>query len=424
MINQFSDRLSARLPFFYGYVMIPVAMLIQICTSPGQTFAVSAFTPALRESLQLSDSRFSFAYMVGTFLAAFPLSVIGPLADRWGNRVVTFVVSLSLALTCWLASHVSGFVSLLIVFFLLRFLGQGSMSLLGGNAIAMWFRTRIGRVSAAMSVGGAIAFAWVPQWISTSISIRGWRATYQALAIVVVVAMLPTLIFLFRNRPEDLGQHVDGIDRVDQDDCGQPVVTVVDNEPRYTLRQAMRHHSFYLLGLINCFWALTGTGIVFYLFTLCEDRGLASRVPADLFKTLGFSMLALQLIGGVLADALPLNRLLGVGTTLLCIGLGFAWLGDTTPMMHGFAFFFGGGQGLLLAVGSVVWVRYYGRIHLGSIRGAVWSLTVAGSGCGPLAMGLIRDRYLVFDHALGIFFAIMSVLAALSWFATAPRGNP
>ena len=50
MINRASDHLAARLPFFYGYVMIPVAMFVQIATSPGQTFAVAAFTPSLRES--------------------------------------------------------------------------------------------------------------------------------------------------------------------------------------------------------------------------------------------------------------------------------------------------------------------------------------------------------------------------------------
>ena len=51
MINGVSDRLAARLPFFYGYVMIPVTMFVQIATSPGQTFTISAFTPSLRESL-------------------------------------------------------------------------------------------------------------------------------------------------------------------------------------------------------------------------------------------------------------------------------------------------------------------------------------------------------------------------------------
>ncbi len=95
LTNALSDRLAARLPFYYGYVMIPIAMMIQICTCPGQTFAISAFTPRIRESLELSDSRLSLAYMLGTVLAALPLSLMGPLSDRMGLRLLTVVAVLS-----------------------------------------------------------------------------------------------------------------------------------------------------------------------------------------------------------------------------------------------------------------------------------------------------------------------------------------
>ena len=37
------DAVVSRVPFFYGWVMLPVAMLIQIATSPGQTFGISGF---------------------------------------------------------------------------------------------------------------------------------------------------------------------------------------------------------------------------------------------------------------------------------------------------------------------------------------------------------------------------------------------
>ncbi|MGB7343746.1 MAG: MFS transporter [Pirellulaceae bacterium] len=424
MINWFSNRLADRLPFFYGFVIIPIAMMMQVCTSPGQTFAVSAFTPSLRESLKLSDSRLSLAYMLGTMLAALPLSFIGPLSDRWGIRKVTIIVAVALSLTCAMASRVNGFASLLFVFFLLRFLGQGSLSLLGSNAIAMWYRSRIGRVSAAMSIGGAIAFAWVPEWLEMAIDGYGWRQTYQGLAIIVAALLLPVMVLLFRNRPEEVGQNVDGlsINKPSSAWPNQSHMTRVAQKPEvsWSLRQAIHHPSIHILGWVQCFWALTGTGVVFYLFTLCDDRGLPDGVAADLFKTLGLSMLAMQLIGGVLADWLPLNRMLSVGTLMLAIGLGFAWQGNSPWQMHTFAAFFGAGQGLSLAVGAVVWVRYYGRQHLGSIRGAVLCLTVAGSGCGPLIMGVMRDYYDVFDPAIGLFFALMLVLSVLAWWATPP----
>ena len=191
MINSVSDRIAARLPFFYGYVMIPVAMFVQIATSPGQTYAISAFTPSLRESLGMNDSLLSLAYML--------------------------------------------------------------------------------------------------------IAAIGWRETYRGIAVVLLIAMLPTIVLFFRDRPEDVGQRVDGL----------PEPTT--NQESGGIEQHKSHARS--LALISC--------------------------------------------------------------------------GQTEAVLHGFAGLFRGGQGLLLAVGAVVWVRYYGRTHLGSIRGSTWCLTVAGSGCGP-----------------------------------------
>ncbi len=420
-MNFFSDRLAARLPFFYGYVMMPVAMMIQVCTCPGQTFAISAFTPAIRDSLELSDSKLSLAYMLGTLCAALPLSLIGPMSDRWGLRGTTLVATVALSMTCFMASQVSSFLTLFVAFFALRFLGQGSLTLLSGNAISMWFRTKIGRVSAVMSFGTAMTFAFVPEWINDSIEVYGWRQTYQAMAVIVAALMVPLLVLLFRNRPEDVGQAVDGL-LVVPELAGSAKDTSGIADHSLTLRQAMRGRSFYILAAATSMWAMVGTGIVFYLFTLCDDRGFHSDVPADLFKTFGLTMLAAQLAGGVLADFCPLNRLLGIGTVMLAIGTAML-LPHSVAMLHGFAILFGGGQGLLIAVGAVVWVRYYGRLHLGSIRGTVWSLTVAGSGCGPLIMGVVRDHDGNFNAAIVAFTLIMTALAVIAWWATSPGGN-
>ncbi len=425
MINGISDRLAARLPFFYGYLMIPVAMFVQIATSPGQTFAISAFTPSLRASLQMSDSRLSLAYMLGTLLAAIPLALVGPMSDRCGLKGITLAAVVALSGTCYLASRVTGFFTLLTVFFLLRFLGQGSLSLLGSNVISMWFRTRIGRVSAVMSIGTAIAFAWIPQRISYWIATVGWRATYQGIAVVVAAVMLPMLVIFFRDRPEDVGQRVDGVRAEKTDVAERPGGdTIRSLPPSLTMSQAIRSRAFYIVAATNTLWAMTGTGLVFYLFTLCEDRGFDRSVPADLFKTFGLAMLVMQLVGGVLADFLPLNRLLGIGTVMICGGLGLVYDGETELAFHGFAALFGGGQGLLLAVGAVIWVRYFGRAHLGSIRGTVWCCTVAGSGCGPLLMGVTRDSVGRFEPMLAAFFVAMCILAVAAWWATPPTATP
>lgn len=412
--------------------MLLLALLMQLGTSPGQTYAVSAFTPSLLRDLHLTESKLGLAYMLGTLLAAIPLTLVGPAADRLGLKRVTLAVIAGLALACVCASQVKGFYSLLAAFFLLRFLGQGSLSLLSSNTTAMWFRSRIGRVSAVLAIGSAIAFSFLPQWIAGSIESLGWRTTYCYMAAILAVTLLPLVVLVYRNRPEDLGQFVDG--RVVIPTAGlsarivpaasgasQPAVAVPETDPEsLTLSQAAQTGSYYILGLSNIIWAMAGTGVVFYLYTLCDERNLPSGTASGLFKILGISMLAMQLSGGVLADFMKLHRLLGVGTVLVAVSLGWLYYDPTVFGAQIFAALFGGGQGMLISVSGVAWLRYYGRQHLGAIRGAVWCGTVAGSGCGPLIMGRVQDVTGSYDLAICGFALAMFPLAIAAWFIRPP----
>ncbi len=401
--------------------MVLLAMVMQLGTSPGQTFAVSAFTPSLLESLELSQSQLGLAYMLGTLLAAIPLSMVGPASDRFGLRFVSCIVIVGLSTACFCAAGASGYWTLLFSFFLLRFLGQGALTLLAGNTTAMWFRSRIGRVSAILSIGSAVAFAYIPHWITESISAYGWRGTYQIISAILLVGLLPLVCLLYRNRPEDLGQHVDGLAVQPSSERshtnGTPKSFGGDS---LTLRQAMRTASYSILAGSNIVWAMSGTGILFYLFTLCDERSLGAAATSGLFRYLGFSMLAAQLAGGVLADYLRLNRLFGLGTSLVAASLVVLATDHTERGAECFAVLFGAGQGMLISISGIAMLRFYGRDHLGSVRGAVWCGTVAGSGCGPLLMGWIHDTSGSYDPAIGLFAALMLPLAIASWFIRPP----
>src|SRR5690606_7566649 len=49
-----------------------------------------------------------------------------------------------------------------VAFFLLRFLGQGSLSMVSGHAVAMWFHARLGRMEGILheSATPASALSW------------------------------------------------------------------------------------------------------------------------------------------------------------------------------------------------------------------------------------------------------------------------
>jgi MFS family permease len=83
--------------------------------------------------------------------------------------------------------------------------------------------------------------------------------------------------------------------------------------------------------------------------------------------------------------------------------------------------FFGLGQGLIGVVGSTVWVRYYGRKHLGKIRGSIFTFTIAGTSLGPFVMGVTFDRFGSYRASLLIFLLLLIPIALAALLATPPK---
>lgn len=406
----------SRLPFFYGWVMLPVVMLISICTSPGQTFGIAVFNPYIQRALNLSSSELSGAYMAGTMLASLPLIWVGALMDRYGPRRVLVGVVLFFGCTCMGMMQVSGLVSLFVAFFFLRLLGQGSMSMLARNALAMWFERRLGFASGLSNIGMAAAVGAVPALGIMLIDAYGWREAYAILGLGVWVLLLPLLAFVFRNKPEDIGQLPDGGRVAD----AQMQIQAGGIGRGFTLEQTLRSRSYWIAVCAMASWSMSGTGAQFHIVSIFVGRGLGSHEVATMFSVYAVVIACVRLGGGILADKVPLNGLMAVA--MLCQGLGLAGLNalDVRFLPYVYPVVFALGSGLLMSVGETMWVRYYGRRHLGKIRGSVSTIGVAASGVGPFVMGVAYDVFGGFSEVLWGCAALCVPLAILGLWATPP----
>ena len=411
-----SRRLAARLPFYYGWVMLPIAMLAMIATSPGQTFGVSIFNPSFRLALGLSHSQLTGAYMVGTLLAALPQPYIGGLMDRFGIRRVMFIVVILLGLACIFMSQVQGLLMLFLAFFFLRVLGQGALGLLATNTLAMWFQVRLGTVSGMMSAAVAGAIALIPPMILLLVNEFGWRGAYAVLGITVWLLMLPVLFLLYQNRPEDVGQQLDGRSSSAAD------IAIEDNEeaPSFTLQEARHTRSYWILLLFTAAWALIITAIFFNIIPIFTNQGLTDANAAATYTTLAVALAVSQLIGGVLADRFRLHWLAFFCMLFIAGGVWMLSQANSILLAQLYALLIGIGQGLFGAVNNTVWVRYYGRAHLGRIRGSVALAMVAGSSTGPFIMGATYDLFGSYQVSLNLFIALLIPLAIATLWATPP----
>jgi len=415
--------------------MAPIAMILAMCTLPGQSVGFAAFNRSIREELQLSASQFGGAYALGTILASLLLPLTGYTLDRIGIRRTTLIIIPALCGACFFISSVHGLFSLFAAFLMLRFLGQGALSLCSQNTLAMWFEKRLGRVHGITSTLVTLFMASSPLAIRGLIQQFGWRSTYQGLGVAVVLIVIP-LLWFFRNRPEDVGQSPDGFDFVDLESGDKNSAHEARSDSRQertepiieglSLSAALRMPSYWILIGLNVVWSMVGTSLIFDVQALGQTMvgsDLAKTawgdVPVDAANTSFFVAVGvMNLVGGFLADRYSLLRLLRLALLGMVIGLltlqfGFSGWG-------GLAFFaayaiYGLAQGLLSAVSSTIWPRFFGRAHLGKIRGGAMMAMVAGSSLGPLLMGLAFDNTGAFSLPLRIY----TLLTIVGWLGAA-----
>ena len=91
---------------------------------------------------------------------------------------------------------------------------------------------------------------------------------------------------------------------------------------------------------------------------------------------------------------------------LCCAVLSFSL---ASAFIWGFSLF-GLGQGLMTVVSGTVWPRYFGRLHLGEIRGIALGAAVAGSSVGPLLIGLSIDYFNSTTPSLLLYTGIATVV--------------
>ncbi|GAB4544097.1 MAG: MFS transporter [Phycisphaerales bacterium] len=382
--------------------MLVVAIFMAAATMPGQTVLVSLYKDRIGEDLGLDLTRVALAYMIGTILAGFPLPLVGRLADRFGLRITVFGVALAFAGALVGTRFVVGFATLTGAFFLIRFLGQGSLGMLAGHTIAMWFERRLGLAHALLAVlGFALGSTLLQQPTAWLVSALGWKDALVVLAGMVLLFTVPSVLFVFRNRPEDIGQHLDGDpkehDTHDVLHGGSPP----PGDPAFTLAQAIRTPAYWILLAPMVTSGFVGTALLFHMGPMMQQGGLegapAQVATANMSWPIAFGLCTL--IVGPLADRFAPRRLLPFGLALMALGTLTIVAGVRAPvgpsavvltMAIGMTIY-GASQAVMVGVCNPAIARYFGRTHHGAIRGTVSTAMVMGTGAGPYLVAAIAD---------------------------------
>jgi len=383
-------------PFFYGWAILLFSSFGVLMSMPGQTMGVSAFTEHLIKSLGISRSQLALAYMFGTLTSSFILPYAGKVYDKAGARVMAFAASVGMGLTLVILSFsdrfavgLSSFSVIVMMFFgflMLRFWGQGVLTLSCRNMLVKWFEHKRGLVTGLSGPVVSLGFSATPIALNYLITKHGWQNTWLILGIISILVVSLLVLVFFRDNPEDCGLLPDG---VHADDAAAKKESIAIRQ--YTASEAKRTFPFWIIGLTLALSGFCFTAVPFHIVSIFKLAGMSKTVAFSIFFYSTCISISLNLIFGYISDKINIKYLLYImltGLTISTLSLAFLAPGFTFVTM-----FIGMGlsAGLFGILTNVPFPRFYGRTHIGAINGFIMSMMVFSSAIGPWFFSKILD---------------------------------
>ncbi len=398
-------------------MILAVAHLGVFASGPGQSHTFSVFVGPISADLGISSATIATAYGLATLVAAFCLPYMGRLVDRQGPRHMTLIVTALLGLACLAFGAVSNFFWLAIAFGALRFLGQGSLMLNSANMVSQWFSRKRGFALSLMALGFGISMAVHPPLAQYLVDEIGWRQSWVILGLLTWIIMLPPVLLLVYDKPEDKGLRPDGEPNTDGTQAGK-----AGEASGLTLSEALRTPVFYILAAGWFAIAMLVTTLHFYQVTILGAQGITPDVAAQLFTLSAITMVVTMPLVGRLCDRVKTRYVFCGALVVMVASLISITLVDDLFSAIVYALIFGLNNALSMTMFGYIWPRYFGRRHLGSIQGTGQMIGVVGASLGPLPVGLAYDFLGEANGTIQLLAILPCVCAVFALFLRTPAG--
>lgn len=410
--------LAARLPFFYGWVVLACLCCAGFARQGPAVATLSIFVDPLTQEFGWSRTALSGAVSLGGLLAALVSPLIGPLVDRKGSRMVLCVAVAVNGVALILLSFTPSLLVFYLLFCVARMNWASPFDLGIYAGMNNWFvarRTTAASIVTLVQMLGLVAMPLIAQY---AIVHGGWRGGWVVLGVTVfVVGFFPVWLFMVR-RPEDMGLRPDGA-RAATSPAETADIPVA--EPAFSRKQALRTSSFWLLMLFTMLIYPVQAGVSLHQASHMVQRGLEPTTAALVVSVFSLMSAVATVACGFVPRRFPIRYSLafmgGLATigTLLMPGI------ETAADGYLAAGVFGAAIGGVLTFLPVAWADYFGRANYGAIRGISLTFQVLSQATGPLLSGVLYDWTGTYAVSLQVFTVLsaLSIVAALA--AVKPR---
>jgi len=227
----------------------------------------------------------------------------------------------------------------------------------------------------------------------------GWRHTYAAFGVLVLVLALGAALAWVRVKP-------------DQERPAAEITRKPAGVQRGALMAAVRQKEFLIAAVWLALYGYSFNSISFHLVPMLEEYGLSTANAAIAQGLVGLGGLSGNLLAGVLLDRVRASRLATIFALFPLAGLVMlaVWPGQASGYVMA--------ASLGLAVGSEGTILMYlgGRLFAPAILGTVMALLLIvvtiGAASGPVVAALLHDHFGSY-HALLVLNGLTFFLSAL-----------
>lgn len=420
-----TNSIYARLPIYYGWVVVAVAFLTLAVAVNART-AFSLLFPPILDEFGWGRGVTAAAFSIGFIASAAFTPLIGQMIDRFGPRFVIPFGAAVVSLGFIGATAINTPVGLYATLGLLVVGGSISMSFIGhAMFLPNWFvRNRGLAIGIAFSGVGVGSITLLP-WLQHLIDADGWRAACMALAVLIAVTLIPLNALLQRRHPEDVGLEPDGDGRRGEV-RRSPLDTVVDKawtETDWTLSLAARTARFWWI-FVGYFCALFAWyAVQVHQTKYLIEAGFDADTAALALGLVGLFGIVGQIGIGALSDRIGRERawsiaLLGYAG---CYGALLMMAADPSELlMYAMVMLQGAfGYGIAALYGVIPADIFAGR-RFASIFSVMTLGGNLGAGAGPWLVGSFYDVTGSYGPGFTVCLALSFVSLGCIWMAS-PR---
>ena len=426
------DSENKKTGVYFGW-WLNLATSIISGTASGFTQGISVFFKPIAAELGINRAVTSVASSIARLEGGMEAPIVGLLADRiqakWIMVAGALIYGSGLVMMKFVVDSVWTYY---IVWGLLVGTGNNlGYTIVVDKVLTNWFIRKRGlSYGVRFAILGLMQVAMLPvvSWLTIG---WGWRQACFICGIVAFATIPFMLHFVKDDRPEDRGLIPDG-ERMSADISAvagtvkfhKNVPDTDAEEVKFTLKQAMKTSSFWILTMSRCAFVLLIGGFNLHCINFLTDRGIELAVAAGLMSMMVFFTIPSRFFFGMLADHLNEDRqkyLLTGAFILMAVGITAFLLHPTTAIIYVLLILWGLGYGGITPADITIRSRYFGSKSYGAIQGITNLISAPFSFFGPIYAGWVYDIGGDYTNAFTSFAVIAAFTAVIISLVRKPK---